>query len=78
VLAAAAGADDDVGVGDVCRPAGGQEPAGVGRVHSVEADDVGAGRADQPARVRCFTRSASLSGSEVSSAISGLALLGTT
>jgi hypothetical protein len=47
-LIGAACANDDVGVGDVSRPTGGQQPADIGCVDPAKADDIGGGLADQP------------------------------
>jgi hypothetical protein len=47
-LAGAAGADDDVGVGDVGGSAGGEQPADAGCVDPVQVGDVGGQLADEP------------------------------
>lgn len=47
-LAGAAGADHDVGIGNVRGPAGPQQPADVSRVYPAQSDNAGARLADQP------------------------------
>lgn len=45
--ARAAGADDDVRVGDVAGATGGEQAADVGRVHPTEGRDLGSGLSQQ-------------------------------